>query len=196
MVCKITSTATNRVHCQGVTLIEMIFAVGIGAMVCAATIYLLMFSLRSYQAVTNFQNLNSKGRQAMDTLSTDIRQANGCSTNATFTSSSMTLLGVNPVTSASYTILYNYDSSKQTLTRTYTENANAQVASLLTNATYFAFSYYQRNPTNASFDVFPNMGTAATCKVIQVDWNCSRSILGTAVDTQSGESARIVIRKE
>ena len=180
------------------TLLEMMVAVMVGALVCAAAIYSLVFSLRSYQALTNYQGMNAKGRQAIDALSTDIRQANGCSTNATFSASTFTLLGTDPTTTnhVPYTIQYTYSSNATTLTRTYTESSNTQTKVLLTNLTSLAFSYYIRNPSNGSFGVFTNFGTAATCKLIQVDWNCSRTNYGSPIDSQSGESARIVIRKE
>jgi hypothetical protein len=181
---------------MGITLVEMMFSVGIGSLVCAAALATLLFSLRSFQALTNYQDLNGKSRLALDTLSGDIRQSNGCSTNATFSASSLTLTGTNVVTLAPYTITYNYNSTATTLTRTYTESS-AQASVLLSNCTYFAFSYFLRNPANASFDVFTNdSGNAALCKLVQVDWNCWRSILGNPVNTQIGESARIVIRKE
>jgi type II secretory pathway component PulJ len=196
MDCKITST-TRRARLQGMTLVEVMFAVAIGSLVCVAVISTLLFSLRSYAALTNFQDLNSKGRLTLDILSRDIRQASGCSTNATFSTTSLTLRGTNVASLAPYTINYRYNPTATTLTRTYSD-ANGSLANvLLTNCTYFAFSYFLRNPTNASFGVFTNdTGRADLCKLVQVDWNCARNILGSPVDMQNGESARIVIRKE
>jgi len=177
------------------TFIEMMVAVGLGTLLSAASIYTLMFTMRSYQVLTNYQGMNKASRTALDVLSADVRQASGCKTNATYSSSSVTLTGINAVSLAPYTIRYNYNTNATTLTRTYTESTNADVRVLLTNLTSFAFSYYQRNPTNAAYEVFTNSLSAAVCKVIQVDWNCSRSILGTETNIQSGQSARIVIRK-
>ena len=193
MVFKVTST--SRARHRGVTLIEMMIAIGIGALVCAAGIATLLFGLRNYEALTNYQILNTKSRTALDIMSRDIRQANGCSTNATFSASSFTLLGTSVTTTNAYTTTYSYNSNAMTLTRTYIET-NTQVNVLLSNCTYFAFSYYQRNPTPASFDFFTNTQSAAYCKLIQVDWSCSRNIMGTPVNTQSGESTRMVIRKK
>lgn len=179
------------------TLIEIMAAVMVGALVCAAAIFTLVFSLRSYQALTNYQSMNARSRAALDYLSTDIRQANGCTTNATFSASSFTLIGTNPVSLLPCTIRYSYNSTNTTLTRTYIESTNTQTKVLLTNLTSFAFSYFIRNPITAQFGVFTNdSGRADLCKLIQVDWSCVRTNYGSPVDSQSGESARIVIRKE
>jgi len=179
------------------TLVEMMFSVTIGLLVCGAVLATLQFSLRSFQAMTNYQKLNTQGRLALDIMSADIRQANGCSTNATFSSSSLTLSGTNVVNSLPCTINYNYNSSATTLTRTYSDTNGPQAKVLLTNLTYFNLSYFQRNPSNAVFGVFPvDTNGAAFCKAVQVDWSCSLSVLGTLFNTLNGESAMIIIRKE
>jgi len=177
------------------TLIELMVSVALGVVVCVASVYTLMFTMRSYQVLTNYQDMNMASRTTLDVLSADVRQADGCSTNATYSSSSVTLTGTNVVNLAPYTILYNYNPTATTLTRTYTESAGANVRVLLTNLTSFSFSYYQRNMTNDSYEAFSNTLSAAVCKVIRVDWNCSRSIFGTETNIQCGQSARIVIRK-
>jgi prepilin-type N-terminal cleavage/methylation domain-containing protein len=190
-------TFTRRVGCRGMTLLEMLFAVAIGLLVTTASMATLLFSLRSSQSMTNYENLDNMSRFAVDTMSADIRQANGCSTNAAFSSSSLTLIGTNAVTLLPYTINYNYNSVATTLTRTYTATNVSQAELLLTNCTYFAFSYFQRNPSNGAFGVFPiDTNSPSLCKAVQVDWNCARSIMGSPVNTECGESAMIVIRKQ
>jgi len=181
------------------TLVELMFSVTIGLLVCVAVLATLWFSMRSFQAMMNYQKLNTQGRLALDIMSADIRQANGCSTNATFSSSSLTLSGTNVVNSLPCTINYNYDSAATTLTRTYSDTSTngSQVKVLLTNLTYFNLSYFQRNPIANSFNVFTNdSGNPAVCKAVQVDWSCSLNVLGTIFNTLNGESAMIIIRKE
>ena len=53
----------------------------------------------------------------------------------------------------------------------------------------------QRNPVGGSYDIYP-AATAATAKVINVSWMCSRKIFGIKEDTESVQTARIVIRKQ
>ena len=195
MVCKITSI-TKRAGCRGVTLVETVISVGVGVLVCAAAIGTLIFSLKSYQALTNYQDMNAKSRIAIDTLSGDIRQASCCSTGATFSATSLTLVGTNAVTGLAYTNTYSYDSTGLKFTRTFIDTNGTSVRVLLTNCTSFTFSYYLRNTTNLSFNVFSNdSGRADLCKLIEVDWTCARSTMSGTNDTRKGESAKIVIRK-
>jgi hypothetical protein len=66
---------------------------------------------------------------------------------------------------------------------------------LLTNCDFLTFQIFQRNPVSASYDVYPT-ANAASCKLINVSWICSRSILGSRLNTESVQTAKIVIRKQ
>ena len=55
---------------------------------------------------------------------------------------------------------------------------------------------FQRNPIGGTFDQFTNTLTAATCKLVQVSWVCSRKILQGKVNTESVQTSKIVIRKQ
>ncbi|MBI4659259.1 MAG: hypothetical protein HY735_10495, partial [Verrucomicrobia bacterium] len=54
---------------------------------------------------------------------------------------------------------------------------------------------YQRNPIGGTYDQYPT-GAASTCKLVQLRWICSRKILGVAKNTESVQSAKVVIRKQ
>jgi hypothetical protein len=66
---------------------------------------------------------------------------------------------------------------------------------LLTNVDYLTFQLYQRNPKIGQWAQF-DAGDIATCKLISVSWVCSRSLLGTRINTESVQTAKIIIRKE
>ena len=51
------------------------------------------------------------------------------------------------------------------------------------------------DPIGGSYDVYP-AGTIATAKVIDVSWVCSRTLFGRKENTESVQTARIVIRKQ
>ena len=53
----------------------------------------------------------------------------------------------------------------------------------------------QRNPVGGSYDVYP-VATPGTAKVVDVSWLCSRTIFGRKENTESVQTARIVIRKQ
>jgi hypothetical protein len=75
--------------------------------------------------------------------------------------------------------------------------------SLLTNCDLFSFSLYDRVPnitsTNVSFYGSTNSSgqvDSSVCKVINFTWKCSRSLLGTKCNTESVQTAQIVLRNK
>jgi hypothetical protein len=47
-----------------------------------------------------------------------------------------------------------------------------------------------------TFEQFPTSAAAGNCKLVSVSWICSRSILGSRLNTESVQTAKIVIRKQ
>ena len=66
---------------------------------------------------------------------------------------------------------------------------------LLTECDQLSFAIFQRNPSNSVYDYFPT-ATATNCKMVNVNWTCTRKILGSAVNSESVQTAKIVIRKK
>ena len=85
---------------------------------------------------------------------------------------------------------WDYDATKKTLTQT--KSGVNKV--LLTECDSLQFSFYQRNPVGGSYDQYP-VAAKDTTKVIQIQWTCSRQILGKKSHTESVRSAKIVLRK-
>lgn len=175
---------------------EVVIASGLGTMVLASVMGFYLFAGRSFYSMENYVNLDMKSRHALDIMSRDIREADGCSSNA-FSSANLTLLMTDPASSQPYTVNYNYDSGDDTLTRTSTSASGTQETVLLSNCVSFALSYYRRNPTTNAWAAFPDdPGRADECKLVQIDWTCRRTVLGSIINSESMESARVVIRKD
>jgi len=184
MDCKATSTKTAAARRRaGLALIEAMFAIGITAMLMLAICSISLFSGRSFAALFNYVDLDDSNRIAMDQLTRDLRQANRVTAA---TANSLTLED-----SDGSALSYNYSSSGRTLTRV--KNGVSKV--LLHDCDRLNFSLGQRNAVGGSYDVYP-AATAATCKVVNVGWSCSRTIFGRAENTESVQTARIVIRKQ
>jgi hypothetical protein len=66
---------------------------------------------------------------------------------------------------------------------------------LLTNVDFLSFQIFQRNPVAGTYDTYPT-SSATNCKLVSVSWICSRSILGSKLNTESVQTAKIVIRKQ
>ncbi len=66
---------------------------------------------------------------------------------------------------------------------------------LLTGCDALTFTIAQRTPKDGTYELFPT-ATPATAKVVNIAWNCSRTILGRKANTENVQTARIVIRKQ
>ena len=188
---------------SGFTLTEMLFAMGITALMAAAVCAFSVYSSRNFVAISNYVDLDNANRLAMDRMISDIRQAN-CVMNA---ATNYVLLSFPDAIneSRSNRVAYRYSPSLGTLVRTETNYLNVAIGTpqvLLTGCDRLEFKLGQRNlntngipyiglPLNSPQSVIQN-----TAKVIDVSWLCSRRIFGLKVNTESVQTARVVIRKQ
>lgn len=175
------------------TLIEMMVSVGVFSIAGLALATIFLFSVRSYTALANYAVLDQYNRQAMDTLTYEIRQAQqitGYTSNST--SSSLSL-----VNGSGVGVTYTFDASKQQVRRTATDGTGKV---LLTNCNLLYFGLYMRPPTNGTFDVYPvdlTTNWQQTVKVVQLSWKTAMTISPTMnVNSEDIQTARIVIRKQ
>jgi len=159
-------------------------AVGLGSIVVTASAMLMYFSARSYAALANYVDLDQYSRKALDVLSKHIRQAD----KVNYASSSQIVMSYGGLSS---NLSFTFNPTTRTLV--YTNGTDHET--LLSECDSLTFSIYQRNTASNTFDQFP-AATAANAKLIQISWTCSRTILGRKVNTESVQSAKIVIRKQ
>ena len=142
-----------------------------------------MFSTRAFATMYNYVDLDDDNRIAMDTLTRDVRQ---CQRVIDCTSTRLILEdGVGNA------LGYIYDPSARTLTRT--NLAFSKV--ILRECDRLLFKICQRNTMTGGYDVYA-AATPATAKVVNVSWLCSRTLFGRRENTESVQTARIVIRKQ
>ncbi len=168
------------------TLVEMLVSVAIGSVVFMVVAMLSMFAARSFAALGNYADLDRASRNALDTLSHEIRQTRG------LTSYSPIALTFTDFDSNG--LSYVYDPNARTLTR---QKTNATTV-LLKQCDYLNFDISQRNPSN-NFSFYPATNLLGKldptlCKLVDVSWKCSRKILGAKINTESVQTAKIVIR--
>lgn len=167
---------------RGFGLLELLMATSVGSILLVSTGMMISFSARSFASMTNYVDLDSKSRKALDRITRDIRQANGLSS---FSATELVLQDAD-----NQPLRYTFNPDKHQLTRT--KNATEV---LLTECDFLKFDIFQRNPVGGSYDQYPT-AVAANCKVIQLSWVCSRKILGAKINTESVQSAKVVIRKQ
>ena len=182
MVSKLTSTSRRKTS-AGTSLVEALVAIGVTGLVMLALASMSMVSGRSFAAFANYVDLDSANRTAMDTLTRDLRE---CNRVVSFTETQLVIED-----SDGFNITYDYSDSQHQLTRT----RSGVTKTLLTGCDSLAFNIAQRNPVNGSYDVYP-AATATTAKVVNVSWNCSRTLLGFKANTENVQTARIVIRRQ
>jgi len=162
------------------TLVEVMVTMALGSLVLAVVGTLIVFAARSFIALGNYSDLDQASRNALDILSKDIRQTK-----------SLTYYRTNDLIfrdNDDQPLRYVWDPGARTLSRI----KGTERRILLKECDFLRFGISQRNPSN-SFNFYPAVGPA-TAKLVDVSWICSRQILQQKVNTESVQTAKIVIR--
>jgi type II secretory pathway component PulJ len=165
------------------TLVEVMVATVLGTLILAGAGSLMVYNVRSLAALTNYTDLDRFSRNAVDRISRDVRQA---ATLASFTTTELRFT----FPSAS-DVYYTYDPRGRTLVR----RQGTDRTVLLEECDALTFTVYGRNNISNSWDQF-EVTTAANAKLIKLNWTCSRTILGEARNTESIQTAKVVLRKQ
>ena len=179
---KTTFISRRRSRRAAFTLVEVMIAAGLSGLFLAVCLSMALFTSRSIASVTESVDLNARSRHAIDRMGRKLRQA---SVVKSFSATSVSL--VYDGRALSYT--YNPN------TKTLEENDAGNLTTLLEYCDELAFSFYKRNPSsNSLFNQFPVLTATNEAKVIQVNWRCSRSLVGEFSGSSEMVSARFVIR--
>lgn len=177
MDCRTTSGSRS-----GATLAEFLIGLGMSGLVLAVTAAFGIFSGKSLMSIWNYVDLDQRSQIAVDTLTKEVRQTTGVMEFATNRLMFSESDGV--------PLVYEYFPGRRTLER----SKGGQTSVLLTECDSLTFNIFQRNPSNAVYDYFPT-ATVTNCKMINVSWVCTRKVLGTALNSESVQTAKVVIRK-
>ena len=187
------SRAFTRRTCdrRGMTLIELLVASAIGALVLAVVAVLSVYALRSFTAIGNYADLEAKSRTALDRITRDVRQATGV---VSFDQSGPDkwLRLTNALEGVRFE--YYWDAAGRVLECIKDGQDGQVVQTYLTGCDEWNFSLYQRTPMQSSTNQFYPTTDAATCKMVEMTWKCSRTMLGKKLNTESPQSIRIVLR--
>src|SRR6266513_6012567 len=115
MDCTNTTSRARKARRSGMTLVELLIAIGISGVIFVAVGMMIFFSGRSYAALANYVDLDNRSRGALDRMSKEIRQVDCVTNSATATlpngqvvTSRIVLSGTEPDGGA-YTLVYDYD---------------------------------------------------------------------------------------
>jgi type II secretory pathway pseudopilin PulG len=164
------------------TLAELLVAVGLGSVALTAIMMLWLYSSRSFVAMGNYMDLDKASRNALDQMSREIRQTIALQSYAT-----------NQLVFVDYdTNLLSFTWNPSTRQVTRAKGGSSKV--LLAQCDYLTFKISQRNPIPGLFDFYAATNNASLCKLVDVSWRCSRTIFGKKVNTESVQTAKIVLR--
>ena len=174
------------------SLFEFMIAAAAASLVLAMVMMLYLFGLRSFAGMSNYAQMSGNSRKSLDLMARDIRQA-------TDVLAFNTNLPIKSLTLATYdlagpcTVTYSWNSTAKVLTCTKTDNAGQTTTKTnLTGCDLWTFSLFQRTPNN-NYAFFPTTNLKL-CKLINMSWKCSRTILGKKVNTEDVMTAEVVLR--
>ena len=174
----------------GFTLVELSMSLAVSGIILTALLSFTVYAGKSFAAMNNYVDLEQKSQNALDVMTRNIRQAQALTGYAT-----------RSVNGRSVTNLLQFlDEDGTALTYHYTNDVLMQTKSgetsvLLTNVDFLTFQMSQRNTQASNMQPYPS-SSVASCKLISVSWICSRTILGSKLNTESVQTAKIVIRKQ
>ena len=169
------------------TLLEMMVAVAVFAIAGGAVGSAYVFSLRSFQGLSNYACLDQQNREAIDRITREVRQANSVSSFDNYLTRKLVIVSGDANRSQ---ITYTFNRYTQQLTRT--QNGKTDV--LLNNCSLINFNLGMR-PPNTNYGYYPTMDVNKA-KIVDFTWKTSRSLPGSVVNSENIQTARIVIRKQ
>ncbi|MBI5387051.1 MAG: hypothetical protein HZA90_20460 [Verrucomicrobia bacterium] len=184
MDCKTTFISRGRGRAGGFSIIENWVAIAIFGILMAAVMGFSLYTGKSFAGLSNYVDLEQRSQLALDRMTKDIRMTQYL---ASFNTNQLVFQD-NDGTPLTFT----YNAGDKTLVRS--KGGTNQV--LLTECDFLSFSNYQRNPIAGTYEQFPTTLSATNTKLVSVTWVCSRKITGTKMNTESVQTAKIVIRKQ
>lgn len=190
--------STGRmIRSSGFTFIEMLVSIGLGVVVVGVVSSLAIVTSWNFVATSNYVQLDNQSRNALDLISREIR--NSTKLLAFSTNNPQYLLLTNAIDAKSATITFNSESNTVTLAR-----SGFPTATLLTGCDSFSFSLFNRYPiaTNNTFSFYQSTNflngslDPTFTKVINMTWKCSRTILGSKLNTEIVQTAQVVLRNK
>ena len=177
----------RRHSAAGFTLVEMMTSVGLSLLVLASMSAVYIDGNQCFISMGNYQSLDRDSSGCLDTLSREIRNSTAV---ASYTANQLVLS--NSILGQGVTITYNSGNHTLVLKKT-----GKPAQTNLLGCDSWSFSLYSRAPDISATNITYHAATnAADCKLIQMNWKCSRTILGSKLNTESVQTAQIVLRNK
>jgi len=180
---------------RGLTLIEMLIATGIGAIMLTIIVALTSYAERSFAVTSSQVDLASKSRFTLDKLTRELRQATAvisCDTNLPLKYFTVT----NAIDAFTLTVSWDADVKSLTLERIGPTPDDHRSEKLLSNCEQWDFTLCQRAPTVGPTDVsFNRASSLSDCKLILMSWTCRQQVFGK-LETENVQEVQIALRNK
>jgi prepilin-type N-terminal cleavage/methylation domain-containing protein len=169
----------------GYTLMETMVAAAIGSMVLAAVMTTYVFSVKSFRAISNYVEIHSDGRHAIDFFARDVRAVSAIQSFAT----NSVVLTIPTAFSGSGTVISN-----KTVTYTFNSGKLYRTDSTLSGTKELAANIKALNM--ALYDKVGNPTTVlSTAKGIQIELELEKQVI-SQVQSEDYLSARLDMRNK
>ena len=179
-----TCTVVRSLKTRGMTLAEMIIAMGVSSLVLLASNMTFLNSSVSFAALGNYITMDSASRNAIDRMTRDIRKSKDLISYST----NQLVFKYSGTTN----LVYSFDSNSGCLTEWKT--GDAKTNNLLSGCSKLQFSMYQNTPQPGG--TLNATTSTSQGKAISVAWKCSRGVFGRRIATEDMQQALIVIRNK
>lgn len=176
---------------RGFTLVEMMVAMALSSVLMAVIGALSIYSARTFAAMDNYTDLDVHSRNALDVIGQELRQATAVVASQTNTSLRFISL-TNSTTGTGLKVTWNMDAHTVIFSK-----SGQPDQTCLTGCDRWNFALFNKAPNVSSNNISFNAATnLADCKVVNMSWKCSRTILGSKLNTESVQTAQIVLRNK
>lgn len=180
---------------HGLTLVEMLIATGIGAIMILIIVTLTTYAERSFALTSSHVDLESRSRLALDKLTRQLHQATAviaCQTNLPVKSLTVT----NAIEGYALTLSWDSDDRKLSLETIGPTPADNRTETLLRNCDRWDFTLCDRAPVVGSSQVWFNpVSNIADSKLIVMSWSCSQQLIHK-LETENVQEAQIALRNK
>jgi len=197
MNCRARNPVGSWMPSAGFTLVEFMVCVALGVLVLGVVVSLTTFSTRSFVSLGNYADLDNQSRNTLDAVCRDLRQATAVlAIQTNLPVLSLTLTNAN--LGQAMKLTWNSNAATFVYSNSY---YGAQTE--LTGCDTWNFALFQRTPqvtaTNITFFLATNGAGVldlTICKLVDMSWKCSRTILSQKINTESVQTAQIVLRNK
>lgn len=198
------STISGRSRLLAFSLVELMISLTIWFIVIGAIVALIIISTQNFAATANYVQLNDQSRYAVDIISREIRNATALMDYGTNNPKYILLTNANFGTATRITHYYVTNAPDEKTNRLVLTRTSEPDKTLLTGCESFSFSFFTRAPiiatNNISFGTPTNFISGKIdpqfCKIINLNWKCTRSILGSKLNTEVVQTAQVVLRNQ